>query len=260
VRAVPAVTRSVAILRLLARSPEALGVNAIARELAIVPSTCLHILRALTAEGLVAVDPVLKRYRVDTGVLTLARSALRQDGFARLAQPALDAIATRHGLTAIGVRVMGLRHMIVVALSRTDAAFRLHVDVGSRFPALISATGRCLAAFGPHSNAELQRAFRSLRWDDAPSYRTWQSEVAATRRDGLGIDRGNYIRGVTIMAAPVMGMDGHMTHALVGVALSDRLSPAAAAAVGGDLKAAAARVSRSLGGVEATGPAPGSDV
>src|SRR3990172_10262009 len=53
-RAVPAVTRAVAILRLLGRSEESLGVHAIARALGLVPSTCLHILRVFVAEALVA--------------------------------------------------------------------------------------------------------------------------------------------------------------------------------------------------------------
>ena len=42
----PAVVRAVAMLRLLSNSPIPLGVNQIARELDIIPSTCLHILRA----------------------------------------------------------------------------------------------------------------------------------------------------------------------------------------------------------------------
>lgn len=251
-RAVPAVTRSIAILRLLARSPEPLGVNAIARELTIVPSTCLHILRALVTEGLVAVDASTKRYVLDAGVLTLARSALRQDGFARFAQPELDAAAARRGVTAIGVRVIGLQYMIVVAISRSEATFRLHVDVGSRFPALISATGRCLAAFGNHSGREIERGFKALRWDTAPSYEAWQAEVVETRRAGFGVDKSNYIRGVTIVAAPVCGIEGWMTHALVAVALSEQLPIDGAATIGVELRAAAARVTAQLGGT--TGP------
>jgi len=247
-RAVPAVTRGVAILRLLARSREPLGVNAIARELSIVPSTCLHILRALVAEGLVAIERGSKRYVLDAGVLTLARSALRQDGFARLVQPELDALAGRFPVTAIGVRVIGLKHMIVVALSRSEASFRPHVDIGSRFPALISATGRCLAAFGNHSEAEIERTFKALRWDAAPNYKAWRAEVAETRRAGFGIDRSNYIRGVTIVAAPVLGIEGWMTHALVGVALSEQLPGTGADPIGTALKTAAARVTAQLGG------------
>lgn len=250
-RAVPAVTRGVAILRLLARSREPLGVNAIARELDIVPSTCLHILRALVVEGLVAVDMATKRYVLDAGVLMLARSALRQDGFAHFAQQELDALAGQFAATALGVRVIGLKHMIVVSISRSEVTFRLHVDIGSRFPALISATGRCLAAFGNHSESEVESAFRALRWDAAPNYKLWRAEVAETRRAGFGIDRGNYIRGVTIVAAPVLGIEGWMTHALVAVALTEQLPAVGAKAVGAELKAAAARVTARLGGPDA---------
>ena len=249
-RAVPAVTRSIAILRLLARSREPLGVNAIARELQIVPSTCLHILRALGAEGLVAMDAATKRYVLDAGVLTLARSALRQDGFARLAQAEIDALAARLPVTAIGLRVIGLQHMIVVGMSRADTAFRLQVDVGSRFPALISATGRCLAAFGRHEAREIERGFKSLRWDAAPSYEAWLGEVAETKRAGFGIDKGNYIRGVTIVAAPVVGIQGWMAHALVTVGLTEQLPAGGAKAIGAELKAAAARVTAMLGGAD----------
>ena len=51
----------IAILRLLGRSPEPMGVKAIAQSLAMVTSTCLHILRVLVDEELVKVDAT-KRY------------------------------------------------------------------------------------------------------------------------------------------------------------------------------------------------------
>jgi DNA-binding IclR family transcriptional regulator len=94
-----------------------------------------------------------------------------------------------------------LRHMIVVALSQTQAPVRLHVDIGSRFPTLISATGRCVAAFSRHPPEEIERRFRALRWNNAPTYATWRKEVEATRRQGFSIDRGNYIAGVTMVGS-----------------------------------------------------------
>ena len=69
----PAIARAAAILRLLGKSEAPLGVNAIARELGLVPSTCLYVLRALADEELVAFDPDTKRYRLEAGVLTLPR-------------------------------------------------------------------------------------------------------------------------------------------------------------------------------------------
>ncbi len=254
IRAVPAITRGIAVLRLLAGRREPLGVNAIARELGIVPSTCLHILRALAAEGLVGMEPSTKRYALDAGVLTLARSLLRQDGYARASQPELDQLATRFPVTAIALRVIGLKYMIVLAISRSEGAVRLQVDVGSRFPALISATGRCLAAFGGHDEFDIERTFRDLRWDAPPSFETWRAEVAATHRAGYGIDKGSYIRGVTVLAAPVIGGDGRMTHALATVGLTEQLKSAEATALGKAIKAAAERISSRTGGADQMGP------
>ena len=84
---VPAVSRAAAILRLLGRSSEPVGVQFIARALSIVPSTCLHILRTLVAEEFVSVDPVSKLYALNAGVLMLARQWLGQNRFADIAQP-----------------------------------------------------------------------------------------------------------------------------------------------------------------------------
>src|SRR5262249_23227325 len=151
-------------------SDESLGVNALARALGLVPSTCLHILRALAAEQLVAFDPATKRYRLGAGVVTIARHALARGGLADAAPPALDALARRHGVTAVGVQAIGLEHIVVTAISRSDHGLHLHVDIGSRFPALISASGRCIAAFGGHGWAAIERRFRGLRWDRPPSW------------------------------------------------------------------------------------------
>src|SRR5580698_1461742 len=200
VRPVPALSRGIAILRLLGRGDAPLGVHAIARELGLVPSTCLHILRVLTEERLLSFDPVSKKYHVAVGLVALARLALRGHTFAAVVQPELDQLAESYGATAIAVEASGLEHMVVVALARADSPLRVHVDIGSRFPALISATGRCVAAFGNHSWAEIQARFRMLRWDVPPTLAIWRSEVRATERAGYAIDDGRYIRGVSIVA------------------------------------------------------------
>src|SRR6201996_4938286 len=86
----PAISRAAAVLRLLGKSDAPLGLQAIARELGLVPSTCLYVLRALVAEELVSFDAATKRYALEAGVLTLARQWLRRNQFSDLAQPLLD--------------------------------------------------------------------------------------------------------------------------------------------------------------------------
>ncbi len=219
----PAVTRAVAILRLLGDGNEPLGVNAIARELDLVPSSCLHILRALVAESLVAVDPAKKTYSLDAGLLSLANPVLQQDNFSQQVGPHLDHVAAQFGTTCVAVRIIGLRHQVVLALSRADVLFQLQVDVGSRFPALITASGYCCAAFGGYPDAELKTEFDRLDWDEPPTFERWTKSVEMTRQTGYGVDEGRYIRGVGLVAAPVFRSGERLSHALVAVGLVAQL-------------------------------------
>jgi DNA-binding IclR family transcriptional regulator len=244
VRAVPAVTRAVAILRLLGRSNEPLGVNRIARELRLVPSTALHILRVLIGEELVAMDPQTKRYELDAGILTLARSVLRRNGFAEKVQPSLNSLAQRYKVTMLGVQVIGLEHMVVVAMAPSSLPVRLHVDLGSRFPALISATGRCLAAFGRIKAADLESRFRKLSWANALSFGTWQAQVQEAKALGYSFDDGNYIAGVMIVAVPVIGRSGRMTHSIVAIGLREQIRETGIARIAQDMRTISAGLER----------------
>jgi DNA-binding IclR family transcriptional regulator len=223
----PAIARAAAVLRLLGKRGTPMGVQAIARELNLVPSTCLYVLRALVTEDLVAFDADTKRYALDAGVLTLARAWLRRDQFNDLAQPVLDRVAREFGLTTLGVQIFGLDHIIVTAMSQSGQNFQLSTQVGSRFPALVSATGRCIAAFGDHEIADLKPRFEALRWDEAPSWEDWCAQVAEARESGVAVDAGHYIAGVTVIAAPVWktGQERRVapSHALVAIGIGAAL-------------------------------------
>jgi len=211
---VPAVVRAAAMLRLLSNAAAPLGVNQIARELDIIPSTCLHILRALTAEGLVAVDLTTKRYRLGLEILNLAKVALR-GSISDQAQPYLDEIVRQYMVTAFAVSLSPPEHYIVTAKSNSPHAIRLQVDLGSRFPALVSATGRCVAAYSNIPPRSLRAQFERLRWHRAPSFEDWQAQVANVRAQGYAVDDGNYINGIYIVASPILGPEGEFRHALV---------------------------------------------
>ena len=232
-RQVPAVTRAVAILRHLGRASEPIGVNRLARELELVPSTCLHILRALMEEGLVDFDHHTKRYTLGIGILAIARGAIVRNTFASLVEPRLTELSRSFGGTALATQLADTEHMVVVALSRVQQPFRLQVDLGSRFPALISATGRCHAAFNLAGMAdnELEARFAELHWDHPPRFAAWKREVGQVRKKGYGVDSGAYISGITIIAVPLLDNAGRMTHSIVAIDITERLDPSGAEAV-----------------------------
>jgi DNA-binding IclR family transcriptional regulator len=247
----PAISRAAAVLRLLGKSNTPLGLQAIARELGLVPSTCLYVLRALVAEEFVAFDADTKRYSLEAGVLTLARHWLTRNRFNDLAQPVLDRISRDFDVTVLGVHIVGLDHIVVVAVSQSGNNFQLSAQIGSRFPALISATGRCIAAFGDHSEAELETRFNTLRWDDPPTLDEWKAQVKKTRTQGFAIDAGNYISGVTVLAAPVWKTRAKLGHALVAIGIGSALKRAGLPALQQALVSAAKELSSQLTGESA---------
>jgi DNA-binding IclR family transcriptional regulator len=244
----PAISRAAAVLRLLGRSDVPLGLQSIARELGLVPSTCLHVLRALAAEEFVSFDAATKRYSLEAGVLTLARHWLRRNQFNHLAQAVLDRIAQKYDVTTLGVHIVGLDHIIVVAISQSGPNFQLSAQIGSRFPALISATGRCIAAFGDHSQVELQARFKTLRWDEPPSFEDWKAQVNQVRVQGFAVDAGNYLSGVTVVAAPVWKTRTALSHAIVAIGIGSALRRAGLPELQAELRCAAQTLTKQLSG------------
>jgi DNA-binding IclR family transcriptional regulator len=227
VRPVPAVSRSIAILRLLGDAKQSLGVKAIADELQLVPSTCLHILRVLVSEELVQVEPGTKRYTLGSGMISLARSVLEGGGFARLVQPALDRLAASRGVTAMGVEISARQTVVVLALSKSSQPFRLHTDVGSQFSGFVSATGRLIAAYGAEGWPQLRKQFNATHWDKAPTFETWKKEVEQTRERHWAVDRDNFVSGLTVVAVPILDSAHQLRYTLVAAGLSSQLNAAA---------------------------------
>lgn len=200
---VMAVHRSVKILRHLGAIGRPAGVNEIARAVEIVPSTCLHILKTLAWEGLVDVEPSTGRYGLGPTVLQLARNMAGSDDFVLRAQPILDRISTDHGVTTGAVRRHGTR-VTVVARSAIANNFGIDIIVGTRFPVLTSAIGHALAAgTGEFSHDELVQGVQHLRWHQPPDAGAWAQEITTVAERGYAVDHGNYIGGVTVVAAPV---------------------------------------------------------
>jgi DNA-binding IclR family transcriptional regulator len=216
----PALSRAVAVLRVLGESPTPLGVQAIARELGLVPSTCFYLLKALVSEELVTFDADTKRYSVGPGVLTLAQYWFRRHRFPEQAQPHLDRISQAFDVTVVGAQIVGLDHVVIVAVSQTASQIHFSTHIGSRFPGLTSATGRCVAAFGGHSEADLEVKFRQAPWDRMPAYEEWQRQVAETRERGFAVDDGDYLSDITVVSAPVFETPGRLTHSLVAIGFS----------------------------------------
>lgn len=246
IRPVPAVRRSNAILHYLAEHGEPRGVSRIARDLQMLPSTCLHILRELASASFVNFAPDSKAWSLGPGVLSLARRFQDRDRFALLAQAHIDRIGQRYGVKATASVYDGHRHIVVVAATAFDDDMQVQVRVGRRVPMLASSTGRCIAAFNDLPLAQLKEAFAETRWQKPLAFEDWRRQLAKVRKAGMAIDDGWYRKGITLMSAPVLSPDGTASRFIGMLGISAQLDDARQEAIAGALLQSAAMLERAL--------------
>lgn len=245
---VGALAAGLAILRHLGDTGSRAGVSRIARDLGLNPSTCFNLLRTLVHEGVVSFDAGTKTYALALGVVELAKGALEQASYARFMRPHLEAVSARHRVTATLWQRAAADRMVLVDRSESDAAMRVHMQVGQRLPLYVAAFGRCMAAHSGLSRQALREVFRGLRWENPPSFEAWLRSVKQAREDGYAVDAGHFVRGATTVSSVVLDAAGAPVMALSAVGFEAQLGAAQLAALGGDLAERAATVGRALAG------------
>ena len=236
---VNSVVKAVAILRHLSTAHGPEGVNAIARKVAISPSSCFNILKTLVFEEFVQFDQLTKTYSLGSGVVDLAVAALDPEaGFLRT-RPILERIAREHGVTCGLWRRQGAR-LILLGAAESQEFARIRFTPGNRLPAMIGAMGRCIAAHSGMSEVEITKAIRHLKWAAPPEPGRYLAEVRAAGDQGYAIDDGDFLQGITSVAAPVIGRDGSPTHCIAATTFKGRFAI-------GELKKVGASLVRACG-------------
>lgn len=226
------VSSTCAILQLLAMSTRPLGVNSIARELAIPPSSCFKILKQLQAQNFVDFGEADKCYSLGNGLISLARRALDPaNSFARL-RFLLEETAHRHSI-AVGLwRLLPNRRMVLAGFVEDNTSMRIHMTVGQRVPRLLGGVGRAIAAELELSTPEIRQEFEALSWRVPPSFKEYEESVAFARREGYAVDPGNFAPGVCTVATTIKDDQRAIRFGLSGIMFNGQHGQDAIARIG----------------------------
>lgn len=145
---VPAVTRAVAVLRVLAAHPDPVRAATIARQLGLPRSTVYQLLATLEAAGLVAHLPEERGYGLAVGVFELGSAYLRNEPLERMSRPLLARLVEQVHVTA-HLGVLHGRETLYLLKEQPPGAAALVTAVGVRLPAHLTASGRAMLAHLP---------------------------------------------------------------------------------------------------------------
>jgi DNA-binding IclR family transcriptional regulator len=202
----PVLKKGIEILRLITQTEEPLGVSEVARRLSIVKSTALGILKALEEEGLVAQDPVTRKYVPGRALYEFSREALRSMEMPAVAKPFLERLVELVGETVILAVRDDDNTLRVLEVCEPKKELKITVPVGTRFPL---STGALMKVF--FSRMKNEEIVRFVRDHPLPSYTDRSvtriedllEQVERTRELGYATDLEEYRRGVRGIAALV---------------------------------------------------------
>lgn len=201
---VPAVDKCIAILELMARSKKPLGVSEIANELRLNKSTVFNIVYTLDDANILEKRSDGK-FRFGTRLYIIGRAAGRSSELIGTVHPYLEEINQKTELSAfLGLR-MGLRAVII---DKADAVsdIKIHSEVGMRLPLLSGAAGRVLLAQLSDEEVDALLANNELQKftpNSCVNKKEYKKLVIKARKEGIAVDREEYIEGIRAFAVPI---------------------------------------------------------
>lgn len=238
------------MLALLAEQPGPVRAATIARELDLPRSSAYQLLQVMRDEGFLVHYPELGAWGASARVQQLGSRVAAATRLERLAQPVLDQLVRAAPVPATS-------HLAV--LTGSDVAYAGRGEgrrspatvsrVGVRLPAVRTATGRAmLAALGDDQVRALIPHDRDLAGEQPATRAALTTLLAGVRRRGWAREHGEVDAAYGSVAASAHDAAGYPAAAVGLTFRLDGVAPAAWDALGAQCAAAAAELTRRLGG------------
>ncbi len=201
---------------LLFRATPRLGVTEIATALGLNKGTVWGLVTTLEQQGFLQQDQATHKYSLGPKLFELGMVYVGGlEINARAARP-VQALAGRTGLNA-RVGIWDNDSVLITFLAVPRSEDYLSHQLGPRVPAYCSAIGKALLAFfEPARLKSYLQATELVRHTSATctSREQLRTELAATRRRGFSITRGEMIPGLAALGAPVFGRNRELAGAI----------------------------------------------
>jgi len=206
---IPAASRTLSILRNLAKAAAPVTAVSLARQIDAPRSSTYQLLQVLEAEGFVIHYPETARWGIGVAAFELGTAYLRHDPLERLARPILHRLVIQLDQLKINstsqVGILDGPELLYLLKENPAQAAVVVTDVGVRLPAHLTASGRSMLALLPKNQ------FKALYPDSKPiSRRTEQGPETSKQlqtlletelAQGFSVESGHVSEGLNTIAA-----------------------------------------------------------
>jgi DNA-binding IclR family transcriptional regulator len=241
--------RAFAILEEVARNREGITLAELSKAVGLHNSTTFHLVKTMVQLGYVSQMRDSKRYRIGTGVFTLAAGALEENTLLAVATPVLETL-TRETGEAGHFAIRSGNDIVVIARTAGSGLLQMVDRAGAQRPSHATALGKVLLAALDDQQIRQVLGPEPLRRHTAKTIVERDAllrEIDEVRRKGVGYDDGEFDAEIRCVAVPVHDFAGRVAGAVGISGPVWRLSLQALQDKARQVRAAAGRISGELG-------------
>ncbi|WP_280399028.1 IclR family transcriptional regulator [Nocardia carnea] len=218
---ISAIGRTTEILKTFRDSPGVLSAAALVRRTGMAKTTVHRMLDDLVRVGLLERDG--KNYRLGLLLFEIGESVPRQRSLREAARRHLSALkeATRHN---VGLCVLDGFDVVYLDVFRDDDGPRLPQQIGGRWPAHASCSGKAILAYSDGALTQRPETLKRYTDNTITDFGALERELEHVRRRGAAFDRQEAIRGIVGVAAPIFGPGDIVLGAVSSSGLAGRIN------------------------------------
>ncbi len=245
--AVPALEKGLDLLEALAAQPEPRSQTDLARALGRSPSEIFRMLACLERRGYIVKEPASGRYRLTLRLYELAHTHTPVDQLLHAAEAPMRDLARRIR-ESVHLSVLSDGKLLVLSQVESQNRTRVSVEIGARFPAVLTASGRILLAHLPQEDLRALLA-RDEDWArlGLAARERFLADLLRVRRDGLYQGKSDLTQGIRDVAAFVGNPRVDVAAAVCVPSLVAVGKPKPIAQIRAAVRECAAAVTRNLG-------------
>lgn len=244
---VQALDRGIVILKALARG-DGMSLTELSEATGQSPATVYRALQTLDGHGMAEFDPASQLWTVGPEAFRIGSAFLMRTNLVEQARGVMRELTAATGETS-NLAIADGAEVVFLSQVETHEPIRAFFRPGTRGPIHASGIGKALLAFAPQRIVRLGAlAAYTARTVTDPG--RLAAEMAETRARGWAIDDEERTEGMRCIAAPIFN---EFREATAGVSISGptvRVTHARAEELGRQVREAADRITRAIGGVE----------
>ena len=206
----PAVHKAFQLLRLVAETPDAMGITRLSAALGFSKSTTHGLVHALIGEGALNWTRGGKRVCIGPGIVALGFSAWNYLKIAEEVQPVINRLRDKIGETVF-LGAWSRSRVLIMATSEAADSLKISAPPGTSLPLLAGAVGKAFLASLPGDEASQLIKTLGLQAHtplSIVSETDYAVELERVRLKGYASDNEEYLPGVKAVAVPIENRQG----------------------------------------------------